>query len=81
MITEPMPQEAGTAEILIEAGLAKAVRAPEDIVPIINQLNVVENRLEQPLPSLHYLDHVDAVYEIAEVILNYVTPKTQAARA
>lgn len=79
MITEPMPQEAGTAEILIEAGLAKAVRAPQDIVPIINQLNVVENRLEQPLPSVHCLDRVDAVYEIAEVILNYITPKTPAA--
>ncbi|MBK9141983.1 MAG: hypothetical protein IPM23_05765 [Candidatus Melainabacteria bacterium] len=69
MVTEPMPQESGTAEILIEAGLAYPVEEPEDIVSIVERLELKDNRLEAPLPPVHNLDRVDAVYEIARLIL------------
>ncbi len=69
MLTEPMPQEIGTAEMLIEAGLAQPIRQPGDIVPIAEALEVVEKRGNLPLPAVHNLDRVDAVYEIAQVIL------------
>jgi len=74
LVTNPMPQEAGTAKMLIEAGLAYAVRSPEDIVPIVESLEVVTDRLEKPLPKIHNLDQVDAVYRIAEIILEFVKP-------
>ncbi|MCA9803199.1 MAG: hypothetical protein KC777_14615 [Cyanobacteria bacterium HKST-UBA02] len=69
MVTEPMPQESGTAEILIETGLAYPVEEPEDIVSIVERLEVKDNRLSAPLPPVHNLDRVDAVYEIARIIL------------
>lgn len=70
MVTEPMPQESGTAEILIETGLAYPVEEPEDIVSIVERLEVKDNRLTAPLPPVHNLDRVDAVYEIARIILD-----------
>jgi len=76
MLTEPMPQEAGTAEMLIEAGLAKPIRQPDDIVPIVEALAVIQGRLSMPLPAVHNLDHVDAVYEIAQTILQLCEPVT-----
>lgn len=72
MVTKPMPQEEGTAEMLIEAGLAMPVRRPEDILPIVESLEVISNRLEKPLPTTHSLDQVDAVYKIAAIILDFV---------
>ncbi|MBX9687632.1 MAG: hypothetical protein K2X27_13075 [Candidatus Obscuribacterales bacterium] len=72
LLTEPMPQEAGTVDILLEAGLAKAIRQAEDILHIVEGLQPMPNRLEQPLPKLHSLDRVDAVYEIAEQILSFL---------
>ena len=71
MVTEPMPQEEGTAEMLIEAGLAKPIRQPSDIVPIVEALVFIRNRRNLPLPTVHNLNHVDAVYEIAQTILGY----------
>jgi UDP-N-acetylglucosamine:LPS N-acetylglucosamine transferase len=78
MVTEPMPQESGTAEILIEAGLAYPIRQPEDIVAIVEKLEVVSNRLAKPLPRVHNLDHIDAVYEIAGTILDYLEADRQS---
>lgn len=69
MLTEPMPQEGGTAEILIEAGLAKPINQPSDLVTIIEALEHIENRAELPLPQKNNLDCTHAVYEIAKVIL------------
>jgi UDP-N-acetylglucosamine:LPS N-acetylglucosamine transferase len=77
MVTEPMPQEAGTAEMLIEAGLASGIKHPEDIIPVVETLEVINDRLAKPLPKAHNLDHVDAVYEIASTILDYLEPVTE----
>jgi UDP-N-acetylglucosamine:LPS N-acetylglucosamine transferase len=76
MVTEPMPQEAGTIDMLIEAGLAKPIRRPEDIVPIVEALEIIYDRLKKPLPAAHNLDRVDAVYDIAETILKLMEPET-----
>lgn len=71
MITTPMPQEMGTATMLIETGLAKPVRKPEDIVDIVESTEVIPDKNSVPLPSVHNLDRTDdAVYEIAETILD-----------
>ncbi len=70
LLTEPMPQEMGTVEILIAAGLAQPVKKLEDVVTIIENLKIVTNRQDQPLPSVHSLDRVDAVYDIAQTILS-----------
>jgi UDP-N-acetylglucosamine:LPS N-acetylglucosamine transferase len=69
MLTVPMPQECGTAEALIEVGLAQAVLKPEDIVTIIARLERDDERFSRPLPVKYNLDHTSAVYEIAELIL------------
>ena len=70
LLTEPMPQEMGTVDILIAAGLAQPVRKLEDVVAIIENLKPVANRQTKALPSEHSLDRVDAVYEIAQTILD-----------
>jgi len=70
LLTEPMPQEMGTVEILIEAGLAQPVKTMDDLVAIIEKLKPAPNRQTQALPSIHSLDRVDAVYEIAQTILD-----------
>ncbi|MBZ0185063.1 MAG: hypothetical protein K8F91_02350 [Candidatus Obscuribacterales bacterium] len=74
MVTKPMPQESGTAEMLMAAGLACSIKKPADILPIVEGLEIVANRLETPLPTLHNLDKVDAVYEIARIILDSLEP-------
>lgn len=74
MLTEPMPQEIGTAELPIEAGLAKPIRRPDDIVAIAEAIEVIKEREHMPLPAVHNLDHVDAVYEIARLILELSEP-------
>jgi UDP-N-acetylglucosamine:LPS N-acetylglucosamine transferase len=73
-ITEPMPQESGTIENLLEAGLAKTVSKPKEIVGIVEKAPKRKNYLYGTLPSMHSLDHVDAVYEIAREILEYASP-------
>jgi UDP-N-acetylglucosamine:LPS N-acetylglucosamine transferase len=70
MLTEPMPQESGTAELLIDAGLARPIHAPSDIVAIVESLEHIENRDKLPLPTKYNLDRTDAVYEIATIILS-----------
>jgi UDP-N-acetylglucosamine:LPS N-acetylglucosamine transferase len=70
LLTEPMPQEMGTVDILLKAGLAQVVRKNDDIIAIIDGLKPVQDRQLQPLPKMHNLDRVDAVYEIAQTILD-----------
>jgi UDP-N-acetylglucosamine:LPS N-acetylglucosamine transferase len=70
LVTEAMPQEIGTAKLLIESGLAKPIRQPEDILPIVQALEIVKERGKLPLPVEHSLNRVDAVYEIADLILS-----------
>lgn len=77
LVPKPMPQEMGTVEILVEAGLAKSMQKSDDIIDIVENLKPVANRQEQALPSIHNLDRVDAVYEIAQIILDLemITPR------
>jgi processive 1,2-diacylglycerol beta-glucosyltransferase len=79
LIPEPMPQEMGTVEILVEAGLAQSMRSTDDIIAIVENLEPVPNRETQVLPSVHNLDRVDAVYDIARIILDIDT--TDLAKA
>ena len=74
LLTEPMPQEAGTAEMLIEQNLAKPLYKPTDIVHIIESLDRDPEREKKPLPSAHGLDQTDAVYGIARTILYSCDP-------
>jgi len=69
LLTEPMPQEMGTVDILIKAGLAQGVRRNDDIIEIVENLKVTADRQNQPLPTVHSLNRVDAVYDIARSIL------------
>jgi UDP-N-acetylglucosamine:LPS N-acetylglucosamine transferase len=77
MLTTPMPQESGTAELLIDAGLAKPINHPSDIVAIVEALEHIDNRDKLPLPSKYNLDRTDAVYEIAKIILSNCMNPTQ----
>ncbi|MBS1990561.1 MAG: hypothetical protein JSS83_08595 [Cyanobacteria bacterium SZAS LIN-3] len=70
LLTEPMPQEMGTVDILIGAGLAKPVHRNEDIIAIVENLEIESDRQNRPLPSEHSLNRVDAVYDIARAILD-----------
>jgi len=69
MLTVPMPQELGTANMLIEVGLAKAILHPRDVVAIVDTLQPAE-RFARALPSRYNLNRVDAVYAIAKLILS-----------
>jgi UDP-N-acetylglucosamine:LPS N-acetylglucosamine transferase len=70
LLTEPMPQEMGTVEMLIKAGLAQGVKKNDDIIAIVENLIPVKDRQLQALPKEHNLDRVDAIYEIAQTILD-----------
>jgi UDP-N-acetylglucosamine:LPS N-acetylglucosamine transferase len=77
MITPPMPQEAGTVQIIIEQGLARGVRTPSDIIEIVEQLQPVADRSRLKLPAAHSLDKIDAVYEISNSIIQYCERLTE----
>jgi UDP-N-acetylglucosamine:LPS N-acetylglucosamine transferase len=70
LITPAMPQERGTAEMLIQQGLAVPVRKAEDIIDAVeNKLDNLKSRALS-LPTAHSLDNTNAVYDIAQTILN-----------
>ena len=75
MITQPMPQEAGNADLLINAGLAKPVLHASDIVPLVEKIKPDPDRLSRPLPKVYNLDKTGAVYDIARIILEYAAPR------
>ena len=68
-ITDPMPQELGTAKILVEAGLGQRVHVPDDIVAIAENMISRDEFAKKPISNTHQLDRVDAVFDIAETIL------------
>ncbi len=70
LLTEAMPQESGTANMLIEQGLAKPLREPTDIIAIVESLQRDEHKADRALPEAHSLDRVSAVYDIARLILD-----------
>jgi len=80
MITEPMPQESGTAEMLIETGLGKPINQPSDIVAIVESLEHIENRGKLPLPTKYNLNRTDSVYEIAKIILSNCRIESDAVK-
>lgn len=69
MLSEPMPQEAGTVNLLIEAGLAQPMKSIADIARIVQSFQPAPDRLDKPLPAVHNLDRSDAVFDIAREIL------------
>lgn len=69
VITPPMPQEEGTVEILVETGLAKRLRTPDELARLVRGLTHDPKRFEKPLPGKYCLNNVDAVFDIAESIL------------
>jgi UDP-N-acetylglucosamine:LPS N-acetylglucosamine transferase len=69
MITEPMPQEIGTAKILVAAGLAQPLRQATDICAIVEALTKEPHRERVRPPHMYNLDRTDAVYDIAKLIL------------
>lgn len=69
MITQPMPQELGTANLLCQEGLAHAIKAPEDIIPIALTMRTRKELGNLTLPSRYQLDKTSAVHDIAQTIL------------
>lgn len=67
-ITEPMPQERGTVDILVDSGLAMRLENPADIVDIVNSAAIITDR-HRALPTVHNLNHDAAVNEIARLVL------------
>lgn len=68
-ITEPMPQERGTIDILVEQGLATTLNRPGDLVKLTEGLKIEANRLKRSLPSAYCLNRPDAAIDIARLIL------------
>jgi UDP-N-acetylglucosamine:LPS N-acetylglucosamine transferase len=66
MLTAPMPQELGTANMLIEVGLAKPIKHPGDVVDSL----VPSERFKTPLPKKYNLNRIDSVYDIAKLVLS-----------
>ncbi len=75
MISEPMPQESGTAEMLIEADLARAIKEPSDIVAIVRSIKHIEERESLALPTKYNLDRTHAAYEIARSYYGFLGVK------
>lgn len=70
MITEPMPQERGTIDMLIGQGKAKALRKPEDIVRHVRQLYYDPTRYQRKAAGPQSVNQAHAVFDIARLILN-----------
>lgn len=71
VITEPMPQERGTVDILVEQGLAFPIHKPDDILAIVKRIKHIPNRETLPLPTKHEFDRTHGVYDIAKQILQW----------
>jgi UDP-N-acetylglucosamine:LPS N-acetylglucosamine transferase len=69
MITTPMPQEMGTANMLIDQGLAKGIYRPQDIVDIVENMPTQIEFAATPLPKTHQLNQTDAIFRIAHLVL------------
>ncbi len=74
VITDPMPQEQGTAQMLIEQGLAMQISHPKDIAGVVARLEEFSVQVKEALPVAHSLDQVMAVYDIARMIIKACDP-------
>ncbi len=79
MITKPMPQEMGTAKILCDEGVARAITKPEDIIDIVANVKIRDPQNPMKLPSAYGLDKVGAVYDIASAVLKLAGVKLKPA--
>lgn len=79
VITPPMPQEAGTVDMLVDAGMAQKLQSPEQLPALIKSLRHDPDRMSKPLPEKYCLNRTDAVFEMAKIILQntsqFDTPK------
>lgn len=69
VISPPMPQEAGTVDILVEQGLAQCLHKPEALAAMLGKLSHDPQRLTRELPKKYCLDKTEAVFDIARLIL------------
>jgi len=74
VITEPMPQEAGTISILLQSDLARVVEKPDDIISIVESAQIREEGKIRDLPAFQNLNRVNAVYDIARIALSQIDP-------
>ncbi len=78
VITDPMPQETGTIDILMEASkgncLAHIIKKPEDIVEIVENTIARSERPVLEIPAHQSLDNTEAVYDIARILLECANP-------
>lgn len=74
VITPPMPQEAGTVDMLVEQGLAKRLQRPNDLRSLVSDLHHDPNRLNKQLPAKYCLNRTDAIFDIARIILENAVP-------
>lgn len=79
MITTPMPQEYGTARMLVEQGLATAIERADDIVAVVEKMTCRPDLEARPLPLKYQLDQVDAVFNIAESLIGIAVGEVETA--
>jgi len=69
---EPMPQEASTMKMLIEAGLAQRLDTPEQITDIVDGIAILSDR-KAPLPQDYQFSLTDqAINDIANTLLGMI---------
>lgn len=69
VITPPMPQEAGTIEILVETGLASRLENAQQLPDLVKNLKHDPHRMKNALPEKYCLNRTDAIYDIARTII------------
>jgi processive 1,2-diacylglycerol beta-glucosyltransferase len=75
VITEPMPQERGTIDMLVEQKLAYPVYEPHDIIKIVEGFQPDPNREQSRLPSAYEFDLTDGcIFEIAKKVYENCSP-------
>ncbi len=79
MITTPMPQEYGTARMLVEQGLATAIEKADDIVAVVEKMTCRRDLEARPLPVKHQLDQVDAIFNISESLIGIAVGEVETA--
>lgn len=68
VLTPPMPQERGTVQVLVDGGLARPLHRVDEIVTMVETAEIVTDR-HRALPTVHYLNHDDAIFDISRLIL------------
>jgi UDP-N-acetylglucosamine:LPS N-acetylglucosamine transferase len=75
LLTEPMPQERGTIDMLVSQKLASRVNTPDDIIQIVENLACRNERTATDLPATYNLNLTDTAPDtIANCVLKSCTP-------